>query len=123
MKTRLCEMFGIDVPIIAFSRCRVVVVAAAKAGGMGVFGVDTSTPEQLAIELQWIEEHIDGRRDSVDVLFPKVHDDMASHANEDPLTLIPKTHRDFVEILLASHGVPHLPGDEEHRMLREMLNR
>ena len=54
MKTKLCEMFGIDVPIIAFSHCRDVVVAAAKAGGMGVFGADTSTPEKLAVELKWI---------------------------------------------------------------------
>ncbi len=123
MKTKLCEMFGIEVPIVAFSHCRDVVVAAAKAGGLGVFGADTSTPEQLAIELQWIEDHIDGRPYGVDVLFPKVHDDVASHANEDPLSLIPKGHRDFVQNLLASHGVPQLPGDEEDKMLREMLNR
>ena len=123
MKTRLCEMFGIDVPIVAFSHCRDVVVAAAKAGGMGVFGADTSTPEQLAIELQWIEDHIDGRPYGVDVLFPMTHDDVASHANTDPRALIPTRHRAFVEDLLARHDVPHLPGDEEDRMLREMLNR
>lgn len=123
MKTRLCEMFGIDIPIIAFSHCRDVVVAAAKAGGMGVFGADTSTPEQLAIELQWIEDHIGGRPYGVDVLFPKKHDDVASHANTDPYALIPQGHRDFVENLLESHNVPHLPGDEEAVLLREMLNR
>lgn len=123
MKTKLCEMFGIDVPIVAFSHCRDVVVAAAKAGGLGVFGADTSTPEQLAIELQWIEDRIGGRPYGVDVLFPKKHDDVASHANEDPLSLIPARHREFVEALLARHDVPHLPGDEEDRMLREMLNR
>ena len=123
MKTKLCEMFGIDVPIIAFSHCRDVVVAAAKAGGLGVFGADTSTPEQLAVELQWIEDHIGGRPYGVDVLFPKKHDDVASHENTDPLALIPQQHRDFVENLLERHHVPHLPGNEEDRMLREMLNR
>ena len=123
MKTRLCEMFGIDVPIIAFSHCRDVVVAAAKAGGMGVFGADTSTPEQLAIELQWIEDHIGGRPYGVDVLFPRKHDDVASHENTDPRALIPRQHSEFVEDLLTRHGVPQLPGDEEDRMLREMLNR
>ena len=116
-------MFGIELPIVAFSHCRDVVVAAAKAGGMGVFGADTSTPEQLAIELQWIEDHIGGRPYGVDVLFPKKHDDVASHANEDPLSLIPRGHVDFVESLLARHDVPHLPDGEEDRMLREMLNR
>ena len=123
MKTKLCEMFGIELPIIAFSHCRDVVVAASKAGGMGVFGADTSTPEQLAIELQWIEDHIGGRPYGVDVLFPKKHDDVASHENADPMSLIPAPHRQLVESLLERHGVPHLPGDEEDRMLREMLNR
>ena len=123
MKTKLCAMFDIDIPIIAFSHCRDVVVAAAKAGGMGVFGADTSTPEQLAVELQWIEDHIGGRPYGVDVLFPKKHDDVASHENADPMSLIPGTHSQFVEQLLERHNVPHLPGDEEDRMLREMLNR
>lgn len=123
MKTKLCEMFGIDVPIIAFSHCRDVVVAAAKAGGMGVFGADTSTPEQLAIELQWIEDHIGGRPYGVDVLFPKTHDDVASHEGTDPRALIPQQHQNFVADLLERHNVPQLPGDEEDKMLREMLNR
>lgn len=123
MKTKLCEMFGIDVPIIAFSHCRDVVVAAAKAGGMGVFGADTSTPEQLAVELKWIEDHIEGRPYGVDVLFPQKYDDVASHVKEDPRSLIPQRHREFVEDLLAQHRVPHLPGDEEDKLLREMLGR
>jgi NAD(P)H-dependent flavin oxidoreductase YrpB (nitropropane dioxygenase family) len=116
-------MFGIDVPIVAFSHFRDVVVAAAKAGGMGVFGADTSTPEQLAVELQWIEDHIGGRPYGVDVLFPQKYDDVASHENTDPNALIPQRHREFVEDLLERHHVPHLPDDEEDRMLREMLNR
>ena len=123
MKSKLFEMFGIDVPIIAFSHCRDVVVAASKAGGMGVFGADTSTPEQLAVELQWIEDHIDGRPYGVDVLFPQKYDDVASHENTDPRALIPQRHRDFVEGLLQRHNVPHLPDNEEDHMLREMLNR
>ncbi len=123
MKSKLFEMFGIDVPIIAFSHCRDVVVAATKAGGMGVFGADTSTPEQLAVELQWIEDHIGGRPYGVDVLFPKKYDDLANYENTDPSALIPQRHRDFVEDLLQRHNVPHLPGNEEDRLLREMLNR
>ena len=38
MKTAITEMFGIDVPILAFSHCRDVVAAVSKAGGMGVLG-------------------------------------------------------------------------------------
>lgn len=121
MRTKLCEMFGIDVPIVAFSHCRDVVVAASKAGGMGVFGADTGSPEQLQVELKWIEEHIDGRPYGVDVLFPRNYDDIASHKHANPLDLVPQNHKVFVENLLERHGVPHLPGNEEERMLQEML--
>ena len=36
MRTPLCDSFGIDVPIFAFSHCRDVVVAVSQAGGFGV---------------------------------------------------------------------------------------
>ena len=35
-----------------------VVVAVSKAGGFGVLGAVGFTPEQLEIELNWIDEHI-----------------------------------------------------------------
>ena len=52
MRTELCDRFGIDVPIFAFSHCRDVVAAVSKAGGMGVLGALAFSPEQLEIELQ-----------------------------------------------------------------------
>ena len=36
MNNRLCQMFGIEAPIFAFSHCRDVVVEVSKAGGLGV---------------------------------------------------------------------------------------
>ena len=60
MKTPLCEQFGIEFPIFAFSHCRDVVAAVSKAGGFGVLGALAFSAEQLQIELAWIDEHIDG---------------------------------------------------------------
>src|ERR1051326_7080274 len=68
MKTGVCEMFGIEVPIFAFSHCRDVVVEVSKAGGMGVLGVGYYTAEQLEIELKWIDDHIGGLPYGVDLL-------------------------------------------------------
>ena len=45
MKTAITDMFGIDVPILAFSHCRDVVAAVSKAGGMGVLGAVAHSPE------------------------------------------------------------------------------
>jgi NAD(P)H-dependent flavin oxidoreductase YrpB (nitropropane dioxygenase family) len=51
MKSALCEKLGIDFPLFAFSHCRDVAAAVSRAGGMGVFGAVTLTPEQLETDL------------------------------------------------------------------------
>ena len=38
MHTRICDTFGIEFPIFAFSHCRDVVAAVSRAGGFGVLG-------------------------------------------------------------------------------------
>ena len=70
MRNRLTEMFGIEFPIFAFSHCRDVVAAVTNAGGMGVLGALAFTPEQLELELKWIDEHVDGKPYGVDVVMP-----------------------------------------------------
>ena len=57
MKSRLCEMLGIDFPLVAFSHCRDVVAAVSRAGGFGVLGATAFSPEQLDLELKWIDDH------------------------------------------------------------------
>ncbi|MCW5656840.1 MAG: hypothetical protein KIT60_04000 [Burkholderiaceae bacterium] len=51
MKSKLCDMLGVDVPIFAFSHCRDVVAEVTKAGGMGVLGVAYKTAAQLDVML------------------------------------------------------------------------
>ena len=51
MRTPLCDTFGIEFPIFAFSHCRDVVAAVSRAGGMGVLGALAFSPAQLEIEL------------------------------------------------------------------------
>ena len=58
MQTDLAKKLGIEFPIFAFTHCRDVVVAVSKAGGLGVLGAVGFTPEQLEVELNWIDEHI-----------------------------------------------------------------
>ena len=50
----LCEQYGIDFPLFAFSHCRDVVAAVTNAGGFGVLGATAYTPEQLDREL-WLD--------------------------------------------------------------------
>ena len=39
MKSPICDLFGIEFPLLAFSHCRDVVVEVSKAGGIGVLGL------------------------------------------------------------------------------------
>lgn len=115
MTSKLCTQLGIEFPLFAFSHCRDVVAAVSKAGGFGVLGATAFNPEQLAIELDWIDAHVDGKPYGVDVLIPE---NMAAKAEKD-LTAkklsdrIPQQHRDFVDGLLREHGVE--PAESSYR--------
>ncbi len=107
MKNVICEMLGIEFPLVAFSHCRDVVAQVSRAGGFGVLGATAFTPEQLDLELSWIDEHIDGKPYGIDVLIPE---NLAIKDEKGVTTRmlaerVPQKHRDFVRDLLASHGI------------------
>lgn len=121
MRTAVCEMFGLEAPIFAFSHCRDVVVEASKAGGMGVFGALGNTPEQLEIELAWIDSKIGGRPYGVDLVMPNRYERVAGVAPDEILRRFPKDTLRWIDELLAKHGVPKLPEAESQAVHREML--
>src|SRR5260221_382278 len=112
VRTPIAEQLDIEFPIFAFSHCRDVIAAVSRAGGFGVLGALAFTPEELEIELNWIDEHVDGKPYGVDIVMPmkymgKGGGDEADFSNLD--AMIPQSHRDFVEQLLERHHVPELP--------------
>ena len=123
MRTELCVKLGCDLPIFAFSHCRDVIVEVTKAGGFGVLGAATFSPNQLEAELTWIDRHVDGRPYGVDVLIPTNYDrDAESKGNaEDLHALIPEEHRAFMDKFLQDEGVPELPPDERERIKRDII--
>jgi NAD(P)H-dependent flavin oxidoreductase YrpB (nitropropane dioxygenase family) len=111
MRTAVTEMFGIDVPILAFSHCRDVVAAVTRAGGMGVLGAVAHSPEELEIDLEWIEGEVGGRPYGVDLIVPMsyVGSEAGGLSIEDVSALIPPEHRAFVVDILRRYDVPELP--------------
>ena len=71
MKSALCDMLGVEFPLFAFSHCRDVVAAVSRAGGFGVLGATTHSPETIEQELKWIDDHVDGKPYGLDVLIPE----------------------------------------------------
>jgi len=120
MRTPICDDLGIEFPIFAFTHCRDVVVAVSKAGGFGVLGAVGFTPEQLEVELQWIDGHIGDRPYGVDIVIPGKYEGMddldPEHLAETLRDMVPQQHLDFAQKLLADRGVPELPDGESNSL-------
>jgi NAD(P)H-dependent flavin oxidoreductase YrpB (nitropropane dioxygenase family) len=121
VRTPICERLGIEFPIFAFSHCRDVVAAVSKAGGFGVLGALAYSPDELEVELDWIDEHVGDKPYGVDIVMPAkyVGKGGGGDASVDHLAeMIPHEHRQFVDRILAEHGVPEIPADVDTPTLK-----
>lgn len=123
MRTEMCDTLGIEFPIFAFSHCRDVVAAVSRAGGLGVLGAVGFSPEDLEVELTWLDDHVGDAPYGVDIVIPSRYegmdlDDMTPEQLEAEMARhIPQEHREFGSRILAEHGVPEVPDDEKHHEL------
>ncbi|MFL6089893.1 MAG: NAD(P)H-dependent flavin oxidoreductase [Aeromicrobium sp.] len=111
MRTQLCDVFGIEYPIFAFTPSEHVAAAVSRAGGLGVLGcVRFNDAEELDKVLDWMDENTDGKPYGVDVVMPmKVPTEGTS---ADLSSYIPAEHLSFVERTLQQLGIPPLPDGE-----------
>ncbi len=121
MRTPICDDLGIEFPIFAFTHCRDVVVAVSKAGGFGVLGAVGYSPEQLEVELNWIDEHIGDHPYGVDIVIPNKYEGMDADMTTEDLTkmlqdMVPKEHLEFARNLMIDHGVPLKDDEDDNTM-------
>ena len=111
MRPDLCDQFGIEHPIFAFTPSEHVAAAVSKAGGLGVLGcVRFNDTDDLERTLTWLDENTDGKPYGVDVVMPmKVPTEGKA---VDLQAMIPEGHVSFVERALQKLGVPPLPEGE-----------
>jgi NAD(P)H-dependent flavin oxidoreductase YrpB (nitropropane dioxygenase family) len=122
MHTPICDELGIEFPIFAFTHCRDVVAAVSKAGGFGVLGAVGFTPEQLEVELNWIDDNVGDHPYGVDIVIPGKYEGQGGEEDPEKLAemlreMVPQGHLDFAKKILADHGVPELP-DADSNSLR-----
>lgn len=122
MKTPICELFGIETPIFAFSHCRDVVVEVSKAGGMGVLGVSGFSAEQLERELRWIDDHIGGKPYGIDILMPGSYEAVADQKKIDASEIrFPEGHVAFLNALAEAAHLPPLPEEQKRKIIEHEL--
>jgi NAD(P)H-dependent flavin oxidoreductase YrpB (nitropropane dioxygenase family) len=111
MRTPLCEAFGIEYPIFAFTPSEHVAAEVSKAGGLGVLGcVRFNDAEELDDTLTWLDDNTDGKPYGVDVVMPmKVPEEVK---DMDVSAMIPEDHKKFVDETLVKLGIPPLPEGE-----------
>jgi NAD(P)H-dependent flavin oxidoreductase YrpB (nitropropane dioxygenase family) len=112
LRTPLCDLLGIEHPIVGFTPSEHVAAAVSRAGGLGVLGcVRFNDPAELDAVLTWMDENTGGRPYGIDVVMPATVP--TEGAATDLSQLIPDTHKEFVEQTLLKLGVPPLPDDAQ----------
>ncbi len=112
LKTRICEMLGIEYPIflagMGWTSGPTLVAAVSNAGGLGVLGATNLTPEEARTWIQQTKRLTD-KPFGLNLILPP---DIASDdAPADFKQLIPKKHLEFVKSIMEELG---LPGTEAH---------
>ena len=71
VRTPLCDLLGIEHPIVGFTPSEQVAAAISRAGGLGVLGcVRFNDPAELDAVLHWMDGNTDGRPYGVNVVMP-----------------------------------------------------
>ena len=121
LKTKLCDMLGIEYPILSAGMGPTLigentgapvelVVAVSEAGGLGVLGGSGYSVEQLRDAIREIKAQTD-KPFGVDLLLPKsVAPQASSGPKELPLSevlkKIPEPHREWIKKVRAEMGLP-----------------
>jgi NAD(P)H-dependent flavin oxidoreductase YrpB (nitropropane dioxygenase family) len=116
LSTPLSRDLGIEVPLVAFTYEPAVAAAVSREGGLGVLGALRFTPEELDDALAFVRRESGGKPFGVNVVTPvssQVVDADPTDLAAKLESMIPDTHRDFVDQVLDEFDVPPLPEGEE----------
>lgn len=111
MQTELSNMLGAEHAVFGFTPFPAVAAAITRAGGFGVLGaVRYTAPDELARDLDWMQDHTGGLPYGLDVVMPAKKVEGVTEAEVE--AMIPEEHRRFVTELLDKHRVPRLAEGE-----------
>lgn len=108
LHTKLCDMLGIEFPIVAFTHCKDVVAEVVNAGAFAVLGEAMHTPEEIEADVKWIRERVGEKPFGVDLVLPA--SSPPSGGLDELMAQIPETHREYAQGIKERHNVPDPKG-------------
>jgi len=104
LHTKLCDQLGVEYPIVSFTHCKDVAVAVINSGGFAVLGEAMHTPEDIAADIKWIRERVDGKPFGIDLVLPASAP--VDITVDDVMAQIPQQHRDYEQMIREKYDVP-----------------
>jgi len=104
LRTKLCDMLGMELPIFAFTPSRDVAAAVSQAGGFGVLAGAPREIDELERDIHWLKEQLGSKPFGVDLLLPASAPPGGSI--EELMAQIPEEHRAFVRGIKARYEIP-----------------
>jgi len=108
LRTKLCDLLDVELPIVAFTHCREVAVAAIGAGAFAVLGEAMRSADEIADDIHWMRERVAGKPFGVDLVLPGSAPPRGTAA--ELFAEIPASHREFAEGIKAKYHVPEPRG-------------
>jgi NAD(P)H-dependent flavin oxidoreductase YrpB (nitropropane dioxygenase family) len=116
MKSPICDLLGIEFPLLAFSHCRDVVAEVSRAGGFGVLGAVALPPDRLEEELAWIDDHVNGMPYGLDLIVPNKFATKGETFSADALLgAVPDEHKAYAASILRRYDIDPSDLDVDRR--------
>jgi NAD(P)H-dependent flavin oxidoreductase YrpB (nitropropane dioxygenase family) len=116
MRNRITQMFGIEVPIFAFTHTSNVAVEVTNAGGLGALACSYYQPDELEEILSDMDRRTHGKPYGIDVLFANKVGTVVPLSDREKV--LPKTHVEFVDRMMKESGIPPLSAQAEAELYR-----
>jgi NAD(P)H-dependent flavin oxidoreductase YrpB (nitropropane dioxygenase family) len=116
LHTQLCDMLGIEFPVVAFTHCNDVAAAVINAGGFAVIGQGRYTPDEIAANIKWMRDRVGSKPFGIDLLLPASAP--PSGTLEGLLAQIPEEHRQFVQGIKERYNIPEPKNVPLHHRLQ-----
>ncbi|MFN8544452.1 MAG: nitronate monooxygenase [Candidatus Binatia bacterium] len=110
LRTKLCDMLGIEFPVIAFTHCKDVVASVTNAGGFAVLGEAMHTADEIAADINWIRSRVGDKAFGIDLVLPSSVPPAGTL--DELLAKIPETHRKFAQGIKERYDVPAPKGEQ-----------